>query len=81
MAPGCSGCAPGDVGVVTPSEGVAGFGNPATVTVGAMFIISAGLFKTGAVNLVGAALARIGRRSFWLALLAPVAVAPLIWPL
>lgn len=56
-------------GIVTPAEGVAGFGNPATVTVGAMFILSAGLFKTGAVNFVGAALARVGRRSLWLALL------------
>jgi di/tricarboxylate transporter len=57
-------------GVVTPAEGVAGFGNPATVTVGAMFILSAGLFRTGAVNFVGAALARLGRRSMWPALLA-----------
>ena len=57
-------------GIVTPAEGVAGFGNPATVTVGAMFIISAGLFKTGAVNFVGAALACLGRRNLWLALLA-----------
>ncbi|HLL74360.1 MAG TPA: SLC13 family permease [Pyrinomonadaceae bacterium] len=57
-------------GIVTPAEGVAGFGNPATVTVGAMFVISAGLFRTGAVNFAGAALARLGRRSLWLALLA-----------
>ncbi len=56
-------------GIVTPAEGVAGFSNVATVTVGAMFVLSAGLFKTGAVNFVGGALTRLGRRNLWLALL------------
>lgn len=55
-------------GIVSPSEGIAGFSNPATVTVGAMFILSAGLSKTGALNFAGAGLVRLGRRSFWLAL-------------
>jgi di/tricarboxylate transporter len=55
-------------GVFSPSEGIAGFRNPATVTVGAMFILSAGLSKTGALNFAGAGLVRLGRRSFWLAL-------------
>ena len=55
-------------GIVTPVEGLAGFSNPATVTVGAMFILSAALSKTGALNSVGALLVRLGRRSFWLAL-------------
>jgi di/tricarboxylate transporter len=55
-------------GVVSPAEGIAGFSNPATVTVGAMFILSAGLSKTGALNFAGAGLVRLGRRSFWLAL-------------
>ncbi|MDH3746504.1 MAG: SLC13 family permease, partial [Acidobacteriota bacterium] len=36
------------LGLVTPQEGISGFSNPATVTVGAMFILSAGLQKTGA---------------------------------
>lgn len=56
-------------GIVTPEEGIAGFSNTATVTVGAMFVISAGIFRTGSVNFIGSALARIGRRNFWLALL------------
>jgi di/tricarboxylate transporter len=30
-------------GIITPREGLAGFSNPATVTVGAMFILSAAL--------------------------------------
>lgn len=55
-------------GIITPEEAIGGFSNPATVTVGAMFILSAGLFRTGAVNLVGATLARLGRINFWLVL-------------
>jgi len=46
-------------GLVTPEEGVAGFANPATVTVAAMFVISAGLTRTGAV-------AALGRGSVWM---------------
>uniref|UniRef100_A0A831UEK5 SLC13 family permease n=1 Tax=Geobacter metallireducens TaxID=28232 RepID=A0A831UEK5_GEOME len=55
-------------GLITPEEAIGGFSNPATVTVGAMFILSAGLFRTGAVNLLGTALARLGSVSFWLVL-------------
>lgn len=55
-------------GIVTPDEGLAGFSNQATVTIAALFVVSAGLFKSGAVNFVGTYLARLGRRSFWLAL-------------
>ncbi|MDX1502790.1 MAG: SLC13 family permease, partial [Thermoanaerobaculia bacterium] len=36
------------LGLVTPAEGISGFSNPATVTVAAMFILSAGLQTTGA---------------------------------
>lgn len=53
-------------GVVTPDEGIAGFGNNATVTVAAMFVLSSGLMRTGAMNYVGDALARLGKKSFWL---------------
>lgn len=53
-------------GLISPEEAIGGFSNPATVTVGAMFILSAGLFKTGAVNRVGSILGKIGKISFWL---------------
>ena len=39
-------------GLVTPEEGIAGFGNTATVTVMAMFILSAGVAKTGAIQVL-----------------------------
>jgi anion transporter len=40
------------LGLVTPEEGVAGFGNPATITVMAMFILSAGISRTGVILVV-----------------------------
>ena len=49
--------------VLTPAEGLAGFANTATVTVGAMFVLSAGMFRSGAVNFVGRALGRLARHS------------------
>ena len=49
--------------VLTPEEGLAGFANTATVTVGAMFVLSAGMFRSGAVNFVGKALGRLARHS------------------
>lgn len=47
-------------GVVTPEEGISGFGNSATITVMAMFILSAGIARTGVVQLVGDWLQRWG---------------------
>ncbi len=38
--------------LVSPEEGIAGFGNSATITVMAMFILSAGVTRTGAVQVV-----------------------------
>ena len=49
--------------VLTPAEGLAGFANTATVTVGAMFVLSAGMFRSGAVNFVSRALGRLARHS------------------
>ena len=65
-------------GVITPEEGLAGFSNTATVTVGFMFVLSAGLYRSGAVNALGGYLARLGRQSFWLALTAMMLTIGLI---
>lgn len=40
------------LGLVTPEEGIAGFGNAATITVMLMFILSAGIAKTGVIQIV-----------------------------
>jgi di/tricarboxylate transporter len=54
-------------GVLTPDEGVTGFSNVATVTVAAMFVLSAGVFKSGALNFIGAMLTRLGKWNLWMA--------------
>lgn len=40
-------------GIVTPQEALAGFSNPAVVTVWAMFILSAALYQTGVARIIG----------------------------
>jgi len=50
-------------GIITPEEGFSGFGHPATVAVAAMFVLSAGLERTGAVAGVGELLGGLGQRS------------------
>ena len=40
------------LGLVTPEEGIAGFSNSATVTVMAMFVLSAGITRTGVIQVV-----------------------------
>ncbi|MFW6358298.1 MAG: SLC13 family permease [Chroococcales cyanobacterium] len=40
------------LGLVTPEEGISGFGNAATITVMAMFILSGGITRTGVIQVV-----------------------------
>ncbi|MGI8786931.1 MAG: SLC13 family permease [Pyrinomonadaceae bacterium] len=56
------------LGIVSPEEGISGFSNKATVTVAAMFIISAALFKTGAVSYLGKITSDIFKKNYWLGL-------------
>lgn len=46
-------------GIVTPGEALSGFSSPATITVAAMFVLSAGLQRSGALRGVGELLARV----------------------
>lgn len=48
--------------IVTPAQAVSGLSNPATVTVGALFVISAGLHKSGALLAAGRFLTQLGGR-------------------
>ncbi len=52
------------LGLVTPAEALTGFSSQATITVAAMFVLSAGLMRTGALRVVTQLLARI--RNTWL---------------
>jgi len=51
-------------GVISPEEGVAGFSNKATVTVAFMFVLSAALLKTGALQYVAHKLSKTFRYRF-----------------
>jgi di/tricarboxylate transporter len=51
---------------ITPLEGISGFSNPAVITVGAMFVLSMGLQKTGVVRAIGRVMLRVGKFPFLL---------------
>jgi di/tricarboxylate transporter len=49
--------------LVTPTEAVSGFSNPAVITVWAVFILSGGLSRTGVANVLGRQVLRLGGQS------------------
>ncbi len=58
------------LGLVSPEEGIAGFSNSATITVMAMFILSAGIARTGALQRASELLIRWGGKTLQQQLLA-----------
>jgi di/tricarboxylate transporter len=48
-------------GLVEPTQAVAGFSNPAVITVWAMFILSSGLARTGVSQIIGNRVLRLAR--------------------
>lgn len=65
-------------GIITPSEGLAGFSNTATVTVAAMFVLSASLQKVGAVVKAASLVTKLFKNSFWVGLLITMIVVGFI---
>jgi di/tricarboxylate transporter len=55
-------------GVISLEQGLSGFSSPATIAVGAMFVLSTGLYKSGALNPLGTAFITVGRRRRWLSI-------------
>lgn len=51
------------LGLISPEEGISGFGNSATITVMAMFILSAGIARTGVIQVVRDFLLKWGGKS------------------
>ncbi len=51
------------LGLVTPTEGIAGFSNSATVTIMAMFILSYGITRTGIIQIIRDNLIKYGGNS------------------
>jgi di/tricarboxylate transporter len=50
-------------GILTPAEAVAGFASPAVLTVAAMFMISRGMIRAGAVGFLGQYLLKLSKGS------------------
>jgi di/tricarboxylate transporter len=50
-------------GVVTTEQAFSGFSSPAVITVWAVYIVSAGLFKTGVADIIGRNIARVAGHS------------------
>jgi di/tricarboxylate transporter len=66
------------LGLVTPQQGISGFANEATITVAAMFILSAGLVRTGGLDIVSRWVERFaGRSELRLLIVAIAIVVPL----
>lgn len=61
--------------VLSPEEAISGFSNQATITIAAMFVLSAGLARTGVLEVFGGMMARLAKRDLRLATLSVMAVA------
>ena len=61
--------------VLTPEQAVSGFSNQATVTIAAMFVLSAGLARTGVLEAFSGVMARLAKRDLRLATFAMMGVA------
>ncbi len=65
-------------GLLSPTEAVSGFANPAVITVAAMFVVSRGLMRTGGVAFISRQIIKVARKNLIAALaliLVTVAVA------
>lgn len=62
-------------GVLTPEEGLSGFSNSATATVAAMFVLSAGVERTGVLIPLAKRMQSAFKRSFWLGFMLMIFVA------
>ncbi|MFA9517301.1 SLC13 family permease [Halopenitus sp. H-Gu1] len=60
---------------ITPTEGISGFSSPATITVLAMLILSAGISQTGVVQIIGRKISSYAGDSLNKQLLATIGVA------
>jgi di/tricarboxylate transporter len=56
-------------GLLEPAEAVSGFSNPAVLTVGAMFLISQAMIRTGAVGFIGEKVVDWAGGKSWMAML------------
>lgn len=62
-------------GVLNPEEGFSGFNHPATLTLGCMFVVSAGVFKSGLIDGLSTKIVRIAKTNYIIALIAFCTIA------
>src|SRR5690606_9151537 len=55
-------------GVLSPEEGFAGFNHPATLTLGCMFVVSAGVFRSGIIDGLSSKIVRVAKSNYVVAL-------------
>ena len=55
-------------GIISPEEGIQGFSNPATVTIGAMFVLAEGLRRTGLAGQMGDTLGNLFAENYVVAM-------------
>lgn len=55
--------------ILSPKEAVSGFANPALITVGAMFVVSKGMMRTGGVEYLGRKIISVSRGNYKAAIL------------
>jgi di/tricarboxylate transporter len=65
-------------GILSPAEALSGFSNEATITIGAMFVLSEGMRRTGTLDIMGDFFSRMGQQNYFLALLTMMLVMGLI---
>lgn len=56
-------------GVLNPEEGFSGFNHPATLTLGCMFVVSAGVFKSGLIDGLSGKIIKVARIHYVIALI------------
>lgn len=57
-------------GVLSPEEGFSGFNHPATLTLGCMFVVSAGVLKSGLIDGLSAQIVKLAKIHYIVALMA-----------
>lgn len=55
--------------ILSPKEAIGGFANPAVITVGAMFVVSKGMMRTGGVEFLGRKIIKVAGGNYKLALI------------
>lgn len=62
-------------GVLSPEEGFSGFNHPATLTLGCMFVVSAGVFKSGLIDGLSSKIVKVAKSHYIIALITFCAIA------